>query len=192
MLQSFLFTIKDHRRAQGKRYQQGHILLFAVLGILSGATSYRKIERFIVGNYEKLDSEFQLGWKRMPAYTTIRDIIQRTSGEELERCFREYSASLQTAERESVQATDSSATSKQFIACDGKVLRGSLNRFQDQKAVQILSAFLTDSKLILAHQEIKVKSNEIPAAQVMIKQLGLSGYIYTLDAIHCQKNAGRS
>ena len=42
MLQSFLFEIKDHRRKQGIRYQQGHILLFAILAILSGATSYRQ------------------------------------------------------------------------------------------------------------------------------------------------------
>ncbi|MBC8264740.1 MAG: transposase family protein, partial [Anaerolineales bacterium] len=42
MLQSFLFKIKDHRRKQGRRYQLGHILLFSIFAILSGATSYRK------------------------------------------------------------------------------------------------------------------------------------------------------
>jgi hypothetical protein len=35
MLQSFLFKIKDHRRAQGRRYLLGHILLFSILAILS-------------------------------------------------------------------------------------------------------------------------------------------------------------
>ncbi len=94
MLQSFLFEIKDHRRKQGLRYQQGHILLFSILAILSGATSYRKICQFIVNHYEELNEVFELNWKRMPAYTTIRDIIQGTSGEELEQRFRQYSASL--------------------------------------------------------------------------------------------------
>ena len=28
MLESSLFEVKDHRRKQGMRYQQGHILLF--------------------------------------------------------------------------------------------------------------------------------------------------------------------
>lgn len=176
MLESFLFKIQDHRRAQGRRYEQRYILLFAVLAILSGATSYRKIERFISGNYTKLDDIFDLQWKRRPAYTTIRDIIQNTSGAELEKCFREYSASL---------STESETT--QFIGCDGKVLRGSFDHFEDQKAIQILSAFLTDGHLILAHEEIEAKTNEIPTAQQLMSQLGLSGYVYTFDAIHCQK-----
>jgi hypothetical protein len=179
MLKSFLFQIKDHRRAQGKRYQQGHILLFAVFGILSGATSYRKIQRFIVGNYDTLNTAFDLNWKRMPAYTTIRDIIQGTDEAELESCFRRYSAAL-----------NDSQASQQFIGCDGKVLRGSFDHFEDQKAIQILSAFLNEGHLILAHEEIESKTNEIPTAQLLVKQLGLSGYIYTFDAIHCQKNAG--
>lgn len=70
MLQSFLFKIKDHRRKQGRRYQLGHILLFTIFAILSGATSYRKVHAFIEANYEVLDGIFDLDWKRLPAYTT--------------------------------------------------------------------------------------------------------------------------
>ena len=87
MLQSFLFKVKDHRRAQGKRYALGHILLFSILAILSGADSYRKVQKFIVAHYATLDEIFALDWKRMPAHTTIRDIIQGTSGIALEKCF---------------------------------------------------------------------------------------------------------
>jgi hypothetical protein len=47
MVQSFLFKIKDHRRRQGRRHQLGHILLFAVFALLSGATAYRKVHAFI-------------------------------------------------------------------------------------------------------------------------------------------------
>lgn len=37
----------------------------------------------------------------------------------------------------------------------------------------ILSAFLTDSDIILAHKEIAAKTNEIPMAQELILKLGL-------------------
>jgi predicted transposase YbfD/YdcC len=40
----------------------------------------------------------------------------------------------------------------------------------------------------LAHTQIDEKSNEIPAAQQMIGELGLTGVIFTADAMHCQKN----
>lgn len=178
MLQSFLFDIKDHRRKQGLRYQQGHILLFSILAILSGAVSYRKIHQFIVSHYDDLDEAFGLGWKRMPAYTTIRDIIQGTDSEALESSFRKYSAKLVTQ-----------GDKKLFIGYDGKVLRGSFDHFHDQKAIQILSAFASDENIILAHEEIATKTNEIPTAQSLIKKLGLTGCVFTFDALHCQKNA---
>lgn len=178
MLQSFLFKIKDHRRKQGQRYALGHILLFSILAILSGADSYRKVQKFIVVHYDQFNETFDLNWKRMPAYTSIRDIIQGTSGPELEQSFRQYSQVLAESDAE-----------KQFIGCDGKVLRGSFDHFKDQQAIQILSAFGSNSQIILAHEEIASKTNEIPAAQALIEALGLSGYIFTFDALHCQKNA---
>ena len=180
MLQSFLFTIEDHRRKQGLRYQQGHILLLSILAILSGATSYRKISQFIVKHYVDLDEVFALSWKRMPAYTTIRDIIQRTNGAELEKSFRAYSSELGDQEQNKV---------KVFVGCDGKVLRGSFDHFHDQRAIQILSAFTSQENIILAHEEIGVKTNEIPVAQQLMKKLGLTGCVFTFDALPCQKNA---
>jgi hypothetical protein len=181
MLGSFLLEIKDHRRKQGLRYQQGHILLFSILAILSGATSYRKICQFIVAHYEELNNLFSLNWKRMPAYTTIRDIIQGTDSEELEESFRKHSARLLNRDEKRV-----------FIGYDGKVLRGSFDHFQDQKAIQILSAFASYDNIILAHEEIEAKTNEIPVAQELIQKLGLTDCVFTFDALHCQKNAGGS
>lgn len=176
MLKSFLSKIKDHRRKQGQRYDLDHILLFSILAILSGATSYRKIHKFIDTHYDTLDEIFDLDWDRIPAHTTIREIIQGTSAPELEKSFRQYSQELAESDSE-----------KQFIGCDGKVLRGSFDHFTDQKAVQILSAFISDSRIILAHEEIATKTNEIPMAQKLMEELGLSGYIYTFDALHCQE-----
>jgi len=129
-----------------------------------------------VAHYDTLDDIFGLDWERMPAHTTIRDIIQGTSGIDLEESFRAYSALLAESDAK-----------KQFIGCDGKVLRGSFDHFQDQKAIQILSVFVTNSQLILAHEEIASKTNEIPMAQALMKNLGLSGHIFTFDALHCQE-----
>lgn len=177
MLQSFLFKVKDHRRLQWQRYQLGHILLFSVLAILSNATSYRKVHIFIKSHYEILDKTFELNWMRLPAYTTIRAIIQSAISDAIEASFREYSALLARGN-----------TEKRFAAFDGKVLRGSFDHFQDQRAIQVLSVFLTGSRIILAHEEIDRKTNEIPTAQELMAELGLSDYIFTFDAINCQEN----
>ena len=53
-----------------------------------------------------------------------------------------------------------------------------------------ISALTTDRTLILGHVRIGTagKSHEIPAAQQLINELGMSGRLFTLDALHCQKN----
>ena len=176
LLTELLLKVKDCRRKQGRRYQLNDILLFSIFAVMSGAESYRKIHAFIKEHYSTLDEFFELNWKKKPAYTTIRNIIQGVSSVELENCFREHAEQL-----------SGTIDGKRFIAFDGKVLRGSFDHFNDQKAVQILSAFLTGNNLILAHEEIEAKTNEIPSAQEMIGKLGLSNCIFTYDAVNCQK-----
>jgi len=54
-----------------------------------------------------------------------------------------------------------------------------------------LSAFATDSALVLAHIEIDEKSNEIPAAQKLFEEIDLANRVVALDAMHCQKKLSR-
>jgi len=54
--------------------------------------------------------------------------------------------------------------------------------------IQVFSAFLTWQDIILAHEDIDgKKTNEIPVAQQLIKDLDVSWFIFTADAMHCQK-----
>ncbi|XOF34773.1 MAG: ISAs1 family transposase [Candidatus Electrothrix sp. YB6] len=171
-----LNTIKDHRRGQGRRYELTHILLFSIMAILSGSDSYRKIHLFVDAHRERLNEYFGLDWKKAPAYTTIRTVILNTSGSELERIFREHGKALAEEEPDG-----------EFIHCDGKTLRGSFDNMKDINQLQILSAFAGDRAVVLGHEEIREKSNEIPAARKLMKELGLSDRIFTFDALHCQK-----
>lgn len=176
MLIKILSGLEDSRRRQGRRYKLADILVFSIFAVFSGADSYRKIHSFIDIHYELLNDTFGLNWKRIPAYTTVRNIIRGVSAESLENAFGEYSLQL---------AEDTDEIS--FIAIDGKVLRGSFDRFKDRKAVQCLSAFMTDSRIIIAHREIEEKTNEIPAAQELIRKLGLNNKVFAFDAMHCQE-----
>jgi hypothetical protein len=173
-----LAAIPDARRAEGKRYQLSHVLLFSILAIVSGANSYRGICTFIKVHRRKLNKAFKISWKRPPAHTAIRYILQGLSAEEVEKVFREHAADL------NLVPADSSA---RIIAFDGKALRGSFDNFNDIKARQVLSAFAVDTALVLAHIEIDEKSNEIPAVQKLLEELDLAGHIVTCDAMHCQK-----
>lgn len=180
-LLSIFAEVSDPRRGQGKMYPLAPILLFTVLAMLAGARSYRQVHAFIRTHLVRLNGAFGLSLRRSPAYSSIRFILRGLDADDLERAFRTHAAGLAGAPVENV-------TLPMAVAIDGKTLRGSFDAFNDRKAAHVLSAFATDDRIILGHLAIDEKSNEIPAAQAMIETLGLTGRLFTMDAMHCQKN----
>jgi hypothetical protein len=185
---SLLATIPDPRRAEGKLYRLQHILLFSILAVASQANSYRGIRTFIRVHRQKLNEAFGIEWKRAPAHTSIRFILQGLKAADVETAFRDHARALDD---------DATIGGVRAMALDGKVLKGSFDAFNDAKARQILSAFATDTALVLAHFEIDEKSNEIPAAQKLFAELDLTDRVPgsqsgdRLDAMHCQKKLSR-
>jgi len=171
--------VPDPRRAAGKRYPLAPLLLFTVLALLSGATSYRHIICFLEQRRLVLNALFGCTLKRAPSLNTLRTVLQTLDRDALEDAFRQHARGL---------LPPAELSRMPVVALDGKTLKGSFDHLNDQKAAQALSAFASDAAILLAHTEIDVKSNEIPAAQQMIAELGLSGVLFTADALHCQKN----
>ena len=174
-----LGTIPDARRAQGRLYQLPYLLLFSILAVVAGANSYRGIHSFIDVHLDPLKAAFGLGWRRAPAYTSIRSVLQGTKATEVERVFRIHAAVL---------ADQVGCEGVRVVAFDGKTLRGSFDHFVDRSAVHLVSAFDVTSSLILGHLEVGEKENEIPAVQHLLTTLGLANRLVTADAMHCQKN----
>lgn len=177
MLYEILKEVPDNRRSQWKQFWLAEVLFFSIIAIISWADSYRKISTFIKVHFVKLKVRYKLKWKKIPWYCTIRKIIQWIDKKELEKVFRNYSLNLISMKEYWNQKT---------VWLDGKVVRWSFDNFKDQKAIQIFSGLL-NWEIILAHEEIEEKTNEIPVAQKFFEELWLKDVIYTLDALHCQK-----
>jgi len=170
--------VPDPRRRQGRRYPLAPLLLFSVLAVLAGATSYRGILTFIGVHRERLNATFGSRFRRAPAVNTLRDLFLALEPAELEAAFREHARAL---------AGKAPASGPPVIALDGKTLRRSFDHLNDEAAAHVLSAFAGEAALILAHQET-AEGDEVAAARVLIEGLGLSGVLFTADALHCQKN----
>jgi hypothetical protein len=182
-LLGLLEAVPDPRRAEGKLYKLPYVLLFSILAVVTGCNSYRGIVTFIDVHRRRLNAFFGLSWRRAPAHTAIRYILQGLDPNAVEEVFRRHAAFLQAACARPGQAS---------IALDGKTLRGSFDNFNDRAAAQVLSALATDTALVLAHVDIADKSNEIPAVQALLAELGVARHLVTLDALHCQKKHLRS
>lgn len=175
----------DPRRAQGKRYDLEHVLLYCVLAVVSGANSYLKIHIFIDTHWPRLHEVLGNCWKRAPAYTAVRKILQGLDTAQLEAAMRNLAS-------EQVQQSAPTPTHS-LVAIDGKTLRGNLDRLEDRQAAQVPSALAVNERMVLSHVLIEGagKDCEIAPAQRLIEQLGLAGVVYTLDALHLQKTLER-
>ena len=74
-----LSEVPDPRRAEGRRYPLAPLLLFTVLALLSGATSYRRIIIFLDQRRITLNEVFGVALKRAPSVTCAA-------------CFRSWTA----------------------------------------------------------------------------------------------------
>ena len=79
-----------------------------------------------------------------------------------------------------------------LVAIDGKTSRRTHNRRTGHKALHLVSAFATNSRLVLGHPSTRAqeavfeKSNEITAIPALIERLDLKGALVTTDAMGCQ------
>jgi hypothetical protein len=94
VLLAALAEVPDPRRAQGQRYSMRHLLLFSVLAVLTGATSYQKIIAFIALQRERLNAVFEAGFRRAPAVNTLRHLFLALGRDDLEAAFRHHARAL--------------------------------------------------------------------------------------------------
>ena len=77
---------------------------------------------------------------------------------------------------------------------DGKTLKGSYDNLADTDAMNLISIFLAEKDLILAHLGVENKESEMVGVrdlleqEDLIKSLKMTGVkVITMDALHCQK-----
>ena len=118
-----LDRIPDPRRRQGRRYPLAHLLLFSVLAVLAGATSYRGILVFIAVHRERLNAVFGAALRRAPAVNTLRALFLALDPAELEAAFRRHAGGL---------SGGVPAGGPRVIALDGKTLKRSFDHLNDR------------------------------------------------------------
>ena len=174
-LLELLSKVPDHRKGQGKRHKLEHILYLSILAGLMGATDYKQISIWIDKHVQKEQIKKLLGVEFIvtPKRSAVSDILAKVDSEAVELLFREWI-------RTYVE------TKGKHLSVDGKVMNGS--RYKDQRSIEVVGAVLSEIGVVIAHQQIAEKSNEIPALQAMIAELG-DEFIFTFDAMNTQKNS---
>jgi predicted transposase YbfD/YdcC len=75
------------------------------------------------------------------------------------------------------------------LAVDGKAMRGAVQ--PDGRAVHLLAAMTHAVPAVLAQRDVAHKTNEITQVKPLLEPLDLTGWVVTLDALHCQRETAR-
>jgi predicted transposase YbfD/YdcC len=152
------------------------ILTIALCTILCGGDSFYDMEEFGAVRLDWLKTFLRLR-NGAPTHDTYNRVFQALDPEQFGEVLARWTQSVRTV------------VGGEVVALDGKAVRRALNRGEDARV--IVSAWATESGLLLGQRKVKNKSNEITAVPELLRALELAGCIVTADALHCQKNIAK-
>ena len=173
-LHDCLALIQDHRSTRTLLHQLSDILTIAVLSVIAGGNGWEDMELYGLSKYNWLSTFLELP-NGIPSPDTFRRVFEKIRPDEFERCFEIWVLQILND------------FFPQLIAIDGKEARGSYDREAGTKSVHLVSAWSSESQLVLAQTKVSSKSNEITAIPILLDVLDIEGAIITIDAMGTQK-----
>jgi predicted transposase YbfD/YdcC len=170
--------IPDPRVERTRAHQLVDIITIALFAILSGADSWVAIETYALAKQAWLATFLALP-NGIPSDDTFARVFARLDPVELEAKFQQWVRLI------------AAHLGAQVIAIDGKTLKGSYDREGGVKALQMVSAWASEHRLVLGQCAVDTKSNEVTAIPVLLEQLDVQGAIITLDAMGTQTAIAR-
>jgi len=173
IVRSTFSDIEDPRCPSEKvtKIRLADVLIVIMCGVLCGLQKYEEIEAYGRNNFEFLHNYF--GIENTPSDSTISRIMCALDGDKVAQAIIKIMQShvLETGD---------------ILAVDGKAMRGTSKKGEPHSALQILTAYLVESGVVLGQASIHEKTNEIPVFQEMLENIDVAGKIITADSMHCQ------
>jgi len=167
-----LSQLPDDRDNRGKRHALAFVVAGVVLAILSGRSKVSSIFRYLRNRIEWLREVTQHPEAGVVSRAHLPRLLARVDWVELNTLIDQHFG---------VQV-ELSAT-HDWVAIDGKVLRGTLASGDKQSVVFAVSHA---SRTLLAQAPMKgSKASEIPVVRDLLKHSQLEAHKVTLDAHHC-------
>jgi predicted transposase YbfD/YdcC len=175
-LLTILEEVPDPRVTATVDHDLPDLLTIALCTILCGGESFYDMEEFGQVRLDWLKTFLRLR-HGAPKHDTCNRVFQALDPEQFGDCLSRWTQSVRTV------------LGGEVVALDGKTLRRALNKGEDPRV--IVSAWATESGLLLGQRKVKNKSNEITAVPELLRALELAGCIVTADALHCQKSIAK-
>lgn len=170
--------IEDTRQSWKVAYPLREVLFLVVCATIANCDDYDDIADWGEAHLSFLQgfSEFHFG---IPCADWLRTVMNRVNPELFMACFASWVAQCWPDKLH-------------LVAIDGKTSRHSHNRKTGHKALHLVSAFATTSRLVLGQEATEEKSNEITAIPALVERLDLTGALVSIDAMGCNPTIAQS
>ena len=168
------FSALDDPRDNNRRHLLFDIIVLAICATICGADSWADVELFGQSKYKWFRQFLELP-HGIPSHDTFGRVFALLDPEQFQACFTEWVSAI------------SEVFQGQIVAVDGKTLRRSRDKAAGKQAIQIVSAWAAQNRLVLGQMKVNEQSNEITAIPELLAMLEVAGCIVTTDAIGCQK-----
>lgn len=172
-------NVTDPRVDRGHNHDLLEMIFITLTAAICGANGWADVERFAKAKRDWFERYLKLE-EGIPSHDTLGRVFAKLD-----------TGQFLTAMHAWVDRFAGSLRDR-GIAIDGKVLRGSFDRAADQDPLHTITAFATDTRLVLRQMSVDDKSNEIPAVPKLLELMDLAGAVVTLDAMHCQKGTAKA
>ena len=168
VLLDHLATIKDTRQSWKVAYRLQEVLFLVVCGTIASCDDYDDIVDWGEAHLSFLRgfAEFYHG---IPCADWLRTVMNRIDPDLFAACFSSWVAECWPDRPD-------------LVAIDGKTSRRSHDRKRGQKALHLVSAFATSSRLVLGQEAVDEKSNEITAIPALLERIDVKGALVSIDA----------
>jgi predicted transposase YbfD/YdcC len=150
------------------------IITIAICAVIAGAESWDDIALFGDAKADWFVSFLDLP-HGIPSHDTFNRVFAALDPDQFRTCFQQWMEAV------------AGVLPPQVIALDGKTLRRSHDHTNGQQAIHMVSAWATETRLVLAQVKVDEKSNEITALPDLLQQLTVAGCVVTIDAMGCQR-----
>lgn len=172
----FFEGLDDKRSRSGnRRHELLDIVAISIAAVICGADSWEEIEQYGKIKQKWLSTFLSLP-NGIPSHDTFNRVMSSLAPEEFERCFSNWVSHLVVPTGE-------------VVSIDGKTICGA--KVSGKSPIHMVSAWASQSNMVLGQVRVDEKSNEITAIPNLIANLAIEGAIITIDAMGCQKEIAK-
>lgn len=175
---SYFSIIKDFRQEGKILHNLIDILFISIAASVAGADEWETVMLFAQEREEWLKKFIELP-NGIPSIHTFRRVFRMIDPKQFEKCFIFW---VKNIARE---------TKGKVIVIDGKTARGAKDKGEEKSPIHIVSAWMSQTGLVLGQVKTDEKSNEITAIPELLDLLFIEGATVTTDALGTQKDIAK-